>query len=80
MICFVLDILVYLLQAPRLTEFNGLVRLLTDYDLAGGRSVTDKVKDGLLGSDEKRLHTFWYTFLSPQTDQVQWTCYTPHGL
>jgi hypothetical protein len=57
MICFVLDILVYLLQAPRLTEFNGLVILLTDYDLAGGRSVTDKVKVGLLGSAEKRLHT-----------------------
>ena len=57
MICFVLDILVYLLQAPRLTEFNGLVILLMDYDLAGGQSVTDKVKVGLLGSAEKRRHT-----------------------
>ena len=43
-------LLVNLLDAPRQTEFNSLVRLLTDYDLAGGQSLTDKVKVGVLGS------------------------------
>ena len=49
------NILVNLLQAPRLTEFAGLVNLLTDFDTASGQSVTDKAKVGLLGSAEKRL-------------------------
>ena len=49
------ELLVNLLQAPRQTEFNSLVRLLTDYDLAGGQSLTDQVKVGVLGSSSKKL-------------------------
>ena len=44
-----LELLVDLLKAPGQTEFNSLVRILTDNDLAGGtQGSTDQVKVGIL--------------------------------
>ena len=50
------ELLVDLLKAPGQTEFNSLVKILTDNDVAGGTpGSTDQVKVGVLGSSSKKL-------------------------
>ena len=49
------DLLVDLLKAPWQTEFNSLVRILTDNDLARTPGSTDQAKVGVLWSSSKKL-------------------------
>ena len=44
-----------LLKAPGQTEFNSLVRILTDNDVARTPGSTDQAKVGVLGSSSKKL-------------------------